>query len=192
MSSTTNIRDWPHAPAHRLSEAGAYIITSATCGKERFFHSPNRLTFLTNTILESADDFGFTLQAWAIFPNHYHVIVETPNAKLLKNFVGKVHTTTTRRANEADHHLQRKVWFQYWETHLTFPKSFLARLNYVHSNPVRHQLVQRPEHYPWCSAAWFERKAPRSLYNTVMNFPCDQLNVPDNFDCAPLVQTTAT
>jgi putative transposase len=181
---SAGVRDWPHAPIHRLSEVGAYIVTAATYRKEGIFNSAPRLTFLTNALLHLAEKYQCGLQAWAIFSNHYHLVVESVEPASLKNLIRQLHTTTARYANELDQRIERKVWFQYWETHLTFPKSFLARLSYVHSNAVLHGLVRRPEHYPWCSAAWFERKAPQSFRQTVMTFPCDQLVVPDDFECA--------
>jgi REP-associated tyrosine transposase len=74
------------------------------------------------------------------------------------------------------------VWFQYWDTLLNYQKAYLARLNYVHTNAVRHGLVCEPSAYPWCSAGWFQRTAVRSFYATVMRFPSDRVNVPDEFE----------
>jgi putative transposase len=31
--------------------------------------------------------------------------------------------------------------YEFWDTHLTFEKSWLARLHYVHHNPVHHGLA---------------------------------------------------
>ena len=182
------IRDWPHAPIHRLGAPGAYILTAGTHQGQPFFNSPERLTFLTNTILELAEKCACALQAWAVFSNHYHLILETTAPTSLKSLIRQAHSTSARHANAADLTPDRKVWFQYWETHLTFPKSYLARLSYVHANAVRHHLVRRAADYPWCSAGWFERRAHRSFYRTVMTFPCDQLNVPDDFDCSSFGQ----
>ncbi len=83
--------------------------------------------------------------------------------------------------NDLDGEPGRKVWFQYWDTLLSFERSFLARLNYVHNNPVKHGLVKIATRYPWCSASWFEQNADRSFYNTVMNFKTDRVNVRDDF-----------
>jgi putative transposase len=177
------LRDWPHAPLHRLGEPGAYIITAGTYQKQRFFNSPEKLTFLTNTVLDLAERCDYALQAWSVFSNHYHLIIETIEPASLKRFTRQMHTATARDINASDQSPDRKVWFQYWETHLTFPKSYLARLSYVHSNAVRHRLVRKPENYPWCSAGWFARRADKSFYRTVMTFPCDQVQVPDEFDC---------
>jgi putative transposase len=159
---------------------------AGTYQKLPIFNSAARLTFLTNTVLELSEKYECALQAWAIFPNHYHLILQTSNPTPLKTLIHHLHTTTARHPNELDRCLQRKVWFQYWETHLTFPKSYLARLRYVHSNAMLHGLVRRPENYPWCSAGWFERKAAKSFYRTVMSFPCDRLAVPDDFKCTEI------
>jgi putative transposase len=171
---------------HRLREPGAYIVTAGTLGKQPSFSSPLRLTFLTNTVLEFAEKCGCTLQAWAFFSNHYHLVLETSTPTSIRSLIRQTHSATALYLNRTDQSPDRKVWFQYWETHLTFPKSYLARLNYVHSNAVLHGLVRKPENYPWCSAGWFERKAHKSFYRTVMTFPCDQVNVPNDFDCKPV------
>jgi REP-associated tyrosine transposase len=75
--------------------------------------------------------------------------------------------------------------FQYWETHLTFQRSYFARLSYVHQNPVRHGLVRTASQYPWCSAGWFERKASPAFFKTIMGFLIDKLEIPDDFEVAP-------
>ena len=42
--------------------------------------------------------------------------------------------------------------------------SLLARLNYVHNNPVHHGIVPAARQYPWCSASWFENSADRLFF----------------------------
>jgi len=58
----------------------------------------------------------------------------------------------------------------------------LARLDYVHQNPVRHGLVAVANQYPWCSAAWFERVASPAIIKTVYRFKGDFLGGKDKFD----------
>jgi len=45
------LREWPHAPAHSTHRAGAYMVTSGTYLKARVFDSPERLTFLSTSLL---------------------------------------------------------------------------------------------------------------------------------------------
>ena len=92
-----------------------------------------------------------------------------------------LHANTAGWANELDQQAGRQVWHNFWETKLTFEKSYLARLNYVHQNAVKHGLVQRANQYPWCSASWFERVATRSQVKTIYGFKTDKLKVLDDF-----------
>lgn len=174
--------DWPHAPIHRLGKAGAYIVTAGTYHKEHFFKEPERLSFLQDSLLAIAEEYEWRLQAWAVFSNHYHIVGMSPDdPSSLRAFVGKVHTLTAAKLNALDGCEGRRVWYQYWDSQLTYEKSYLARLNYVHNNPVHHGLVSVASQYPWCSASWFENTADRAFFNTVTGFPMDRVKVFDEF-----------
>jgi len=68
--------------------------------------------------------------------NHYHFVALIPEAPTFRRLIRHLHTLTATEANRFDNSQGRKVWFQYWDTELTFEKSYLARLSYVHQNPV--------------------------------------------------------
>ena len=141
------------------------------------------MRFLCDALLRSAAEFGWNLQAWAVFSNHYHFVALSPaRAEGLRDFVQKLHSDTALAANEWDKSQGRRVWFQYWDTQLTYQKSYLARLSYVHRNAVHHKLVREPSLYTWCSAGWFQRRATTAFYKTVMRFGIERLKVPDDFE----------
>ena len=70
-------RDWPHAPLHRLSEHGTYIVTAGTLHKQHFFRGTERLDLLETQLLTLARQYGVQLEAWAVFSNHYHFVAHT-------------------------------------------------------------------------------------------------------------------
>ncbi len=178
--------DWPHSPTHRLDRAGAYMVTAATYQKQPLFWSAKRLTYLCEALLHLAPRHGWKLEAWAVFPNHYHFVATSQRkAVTLPRFIGHLHTVTAREINLQDEIPGRKVWFQYWDSHLTYPRSYLARLNYVHCNAVWHGLVRQPGQYAWCSAGWFEREAATPFYQTVMRLRSDRVKVVDDFTVDP-------
>lgn len=180
---------WPHAPPHRLCERGTFIVTAATHNKEHHFRGAERLGVLHRGLLTVARDFDWQLEAWAVFSNHYHFIghpgESLPDAKNLSQMLGVLHTRTAGWINQLDAAPDRQVWFNFWETRLTYEKSYLARLNYVHQNPVKHRLVPVARAYPWCSAGWFERTAPDAMVKTIYSFKTDQLTVKDDYDVSP-------
>lgn len=105
-----------------------------------------------------------------------------------KNLTSKLHTLSAREFNLRDRTPGRKVWFRYFDTHVTFPESYFARLKFVKGNPAHHGVVLRAENYPWCSAHWFARPADAAFRKTVEEFKTDRINVLDPFEPAP-VQT---
>jgi putative transposase len=95
-----------------------------------------------------------------------------------------LHTKTAGWLNRLDQATNRQVWHNYWETRLTYQKSYLARLNYVHQNPVKHGLVAVANQYPWCSAAWFERTASTAQVKSIYRFKIDAVRALDEFEPA--------
>jgi len=158
-------------------------VTCGTYNREHFFKGSERLTILRDELLKIAKEYKWDLQAWSVFSNHYHFIaVSTHSGQTLPRFLGHLHTITSKAVNGLDGRPGRKVWYQYWDTLITFEKSYLARLNYVHNNPVKHGLVELASKYPWCSASWFEQTAKPSFYQTVMSFKTDRVSVRDDFN----------
>jgi putative transposase len=176
------IRNWPHAPIHRLDDSGIFMVTAGTYRKTPFFHSAERIEMLNERIFTCFQEFGWRLHAWAVLPNHYHLIARCDgHQERLSRLMGKIHMLSAKWINESDHEPGRKVWHQYWDNRITYEKAYLARLNYVNQNPVKHGLVSEATGYRWCSMAWFERNAVPSLVKTVNRFKIDQVNVVDDF-----------
>jgi putative transposase len=174
---------WPHAPAHRLTEAGAYMVTAGTYRKEHRFGSPERLVVLHRGLLKLTANYGWTLEAWAVFSNHYHFIAQAPadGAANLSIMLKELHAKSALWINRLDQQPGRMVWHNFWETRLTHQRSYLARLNYVHQNAVRHGLVNVASHYPWSSAGWFEQTADPVQVRTIYGFKIDRIGVDDEF-----------
>ena len=131
-----------------------------------------------------AAQFGWSVEAWAIFSNHYHFVAHSPEAGAddLAQMLGFLHEKTAKWINQQDDTIGREVWHNFWETKLTHKNSYLARLNYVHQNPVKHGLVYVANQYPWCSAGWFERTARPAQVKTIYGFKIDKLNVLDDYE----------
>lgn len=176
------MNDWPHAPPHRLTEAGAYMVTAGTYRKEHLLLQAQRLDFFIQLLFSCAVEFGWALHAWAALSNHYHFVASSPqDPTSLKKMLSKLHTLSAREFNLQDGTPGRKVWFQYFDTHITYLPSYYARLKYVHENPVHHEVVSCAANYRWCSAGWFERMTDAAFRKTVQGFKTDRIQVVDAF-----------
>lgn len=160
------------------------MVTAGTYRKEHLFCTNQKRDAVLEAILQLARDYSLRLQAWAVMSNHYHMIVSFEEAVpdlTLPHFVRHLHREIATRVNKIDRVSGRRVMYQFWDTRLSYEKSWLARLNYVHQNPVHHGAVAVASEYPWCSARWFESNASPAFVRSVRSFKIDRVNVVDDF-----------
>ena len=158
------------------------MVTGATLRKRSLFSTDEKLSLLENHLLTLARKYQWQLEAWAVFVYHYHFVARGhPDAPPLNDFLKQLHSDTARNLNRLNQSTGREVWFNFWETKLTYERSYLARLNYVHQNAVKHGLVNVANQYPWCSAAWFERTASLSAVKTIYSFKTENLKIHDDY-----------
>jgi putative transposase len=173
---------WPHAPPHHFTPYGTYVITAATLQRKRLFDSSVKLDLLRDTTFKLAKNYALILQAWSFFSNHYHLVISFENTNAAhRDFLRHLHRELAMGLNRIDDIPGRRVMYEFWDTRLTFEKSWLARLNYVHQNAVKHGLVPVANQYPWCSASWFETNARPGFVKSVYSFKTDRIRVPDDF-----------
>jgi putative transposase len=175
-------REWAHGPSHLFVPGAAYFVTCGTYTKARLFNTPDKLDALQDQFFQSASAFGWQLEAWAFMSNHYHFVAQAPSSgQDLDRLIQAFHSKSAIDLNKRDKTPGRVVWYQYRDTCLNFPKSYYARLHYVHRNPVHHGLVGNAENYRWCSMGWFVRLASPGWRKTVSSFKCDKIAVDDEF-----------
>jgi putative transposase len=175
--------DWPHAPPHRLTERGTYFVTASTYLREHHFRGARRLEVLQRGLLKVAAQYGWDLEAWAVFSNHYHFVAKSPaDPGTLADMLSVLHVKLARWVNRLDHTPGRLVWHNFRDTKLTHPTSYFARLNYTHGNAVHHGLVTVANQYPWCSAAWFEATTSPALVKSIRRFKTDTVKVEDDYE----------
>jgi REP element-mobilizing transposase RayT len=129
---------------------GLYHISSR--GNERrkiFLDDGDRKKFLT--ILEDYHGrYGILIHSYVLMDNHYHLILETPKGKLLKVMHGLNGGYTgyfNRKYRRSGHLFQGR-----YKGIIIDKDSYLIPLSrYVHLNPVRAEVVERPEQYRWSS-----------------------------------------
>jgi len=182
LKSQLPAKDWPHAPVHRLADNAVYFVTAGTLHKKHLFDTPEKRDLLERLLLSFAKRDGWQLEAWAVFANHYHIVASgNPDSRNLGEFLHDLHGVSAHDLNKLDGVHGRQVWFNFRDTKLTIQHSYLARLNYVHQNAVKHRLVPVANQWPWCSAAWFEREASAAQVKAVYGFKIDRVKVEDDF-----------
>jgi REP element-mobilizing transposase RayT len=106
-------------------------------------------------ILRAEDGQRYRLRAWALMPNHVHLVVDvwqTPLSRLLHLWKG-------RSSREANRILVREGDFwerEYFDTLIQEEAHLRKAVRYTENNPVRAAFVRDPSAWPWSSARWRE------------------------------------
>jgi putative transposase len=105
------------------------MVTGASLYKQRLFSGCDRLDILERSLLSLSKEYLWQLEAWSAFANHYHIIARgNDDAKNLGLFLNHLHGETARKLNAFDQATGREVWYNFWDSKLTYQKSYLARL----------------------------------------------------------------
>jgi putative transposase len=145
-----------HGPPHPYGGAGAFHLSAACYEHAPFIGvSPARMAECERKLLETVQGCCESVHAWCVLPNHYHVLVQTPNLKVVTGALGRFHGRTSFRWNGEDSARGRHVWHRCSDRRIRSERHFWAVMNYVHHNPVHHCYVERWERWPFSSARRF-------------------------------------
>jgi putative transposase len=175
-------KEYPHYPPHLFKPNAVYLITGSVIGKKNYLDLDEKKEFLCETLINHASRLNWQLEAWACMSNHYHLIARAPNdAASMTALVRAMHSLSARNINAIDKQPGRRVWWNYWDTCIRDENSYLAMLRYVHENPVKHQVVEKAEDYPYCSYRWFLEVAKSDFQQEVLSQFTEHVKVYDDF-----------
>jgi putative transposase len=135
----------------RLEYEGAlYHVTSRGNARESIFlYDEDRSRFL-EIVADVVKRFGWICHAYCLMTNHYHLLIETPDAGLSRGMqlLNGVYTQWFNRRHDRVGHLLQgrfKAILVEKESHL------LELVRYVVLNPVRAEMVRGVRDWPWSS-----------------------------------------
>jgi len=135
----------------RIEYAGAYYhVTSRGNEQKDVFNSrKDRERFLY--YLETATErYGAAIHAYCLMSNHYHLLLETPRGNLsqiMRHINGAYTTYFNVKRKRVGHLFQGR-----YKAILIEADEYAKELSrYIHLNPVRAGMVERPEAFTWSS-----------------------------------------
>ena len=168
-----------HKPPHLFVNNAYYITTAHTIKGTR----PLKKDEYKEIVIESLH-FGYEqlydweLICYVVLDDHYHILVKADeNAINLPKIIESIHKFTSREINKLENKQGRKIWHQYWDTVITNQRSFFARFNYIHYNPVKHGYVKKMSEYKYSSFNDYYRTDENKLKNIWMEYPFDRLKI---------------
>jgi putative transposase len=144
----------------RIQYPGAmyHVMSRGNRRQDIFLDDVDRLDFL-KTLAQTCQKTDWQIHAYCLMRNHYHLVVETPNADLVPGMTW-LQSTYTIRLNHR-HKLIGHVLSGRYKAQLVEGSGngyLRTACDYVHLNPVRAGLLQPEERllaYPWSSFGYY-------------------------------------
>jgi putative transposase len=144
-----------------------------TCFKGLPLFEEKQLCLIFQEALEKAcQKHSIEPLAYVIMPEHVHLVAHPQNEKYdIGKFLQMLKRMASFHSHEwmksTNYHLlahlsQEKGSFHFWQEgggfdkNINGTKALQAIIDYVHNNPVRKRLCEKPTDWPWSSASWYE------------------------------------
>ena len=143
---------------------GTYFLTIVTYRRRPILADAGDLDCLRLALKQVMREAPFEILAAVVLPDHIHFLWNLPRGDVdYSRRVGrmKVHftrsmsgtgcrTSSTNRSRRE--HRERAVWQRrFWEHTIEDEEDFERHLDYIHYNPVKHDLVSCPHLWPYSS-----------------------------------------
>ena len=150
----------------RVQYKGAlYHVLSRGNRREKIFRDASDKELFLETLGEVCERTGWKIHAYVLMDNHYHLLIETPEANLVAGMKW-LQGTYTQRFNSR-HKLVGHLFQGRYKALLIDPSEtyFLRVSTYIHLNPVRAKIVaggkKGSASFPWSSYGGYVEKRKR-------------------------------
>ncbi len=156
------------------TKGGTYFFTVVTFQRQRFLIRKNARMVLRQAVESVRNYYPFDIDAWVLLPDHLHCIWTLPQndddfskrwglikAQFSKQTGNLLHRTE-RLSKSRYRHRESTVWQRrFWEHQIRSEDDYQKHINYIHYNPVKHDLVASVCDWPYST---FHRYVRDGLY----------------------------
>lgn len=143
---SSNIRKW--------YEGATYHLVARGVRKNSIYLDEDDYAFFLSILKKVKDQVPFTLHAYCLMTNHYHLLLSTHDQEIWKIMQPIMHNYA--RTFNARHGFKGHVFESRYQSFLVEDERyFLEASRYIHLNPVRANMVDLPELYPYSSYSYY-------------------------------------
>ena len=153
---------------------GTYFVTSKTYKSKTYFNDPKLCQALVKQFNHYKEQIGFDLLAYTVQPDHYHLLLETPEDNDLSDIIHRINSYSATKINEKlKNQTKEKIWQgKPWTETIRNDNMFWQKLAYILLNPWRDGLVDNPlKEYKFSNLSeWKQQKGEDFLLDLFSRF----------------------
>ena len=133
----------------RYQHTGQSHFLTFCCYQRRLLFTTDASRRVFENALERVRrSFRLRIYAYVVMPEHIHLLVSEPERDTLADALRSLKQGVARRLiGDADHFWQKR----YYDFNVRNHAQFVEKLRYIHCNPVKRGLCDRPEDWRWRS-----------------------------------------
>jgi putative transposase len=147
----------------RYSVPNAIIfVTQVVADRTPVFSHPEHVALLRAMLHKTKEHHPFVMLAYVFLPDHFHLLLRPTSESTITTIMHSLKPNFTKRYKAALGVVGSMRFWQprFWDHIIRDEEDLHRHLDYIHYNPVRHGLIDRPEAWPHSSfAVWKERGA---------------------------------
>jgi putative transposase len=154
----------PRKPRIEFSGAFYHVITRGN-QKQKIFKDASDYEKFLHLVASYKQRRHFHLYAYVLMSNHLHLLIETQDAPLSKILQG-VNQSYTLHFNRKYRTVGHLFQGRYKAILCERERYLLSLLKYIHHNPVRAKITERPSAYRWSSDKAYRSSCNDNLIDT--------------------------
>jgi len=129
-----------------------YFITSVVENREPIFLNENCIQILLRALDEYAKKCSIEIIAFAVLPDHMHLLISPKSQRhTISDFMKSIKGKSAIEINRATERKGRLWQHQFLDHIVRSKEDYRLHIEYIHYNPIKHGLCDRPEDYRWSS-----------------------------------------
>jgi len=130
-------------------DAWYHVMNRGRRGEDIFADEQDYIMF-TDLLKETSENWNIRVAAYCLMPNHYHILIQTPDANISRG-MRHLNGVYTQRYN-CRHQCDGQLFRGRYKSILIDRDSYLLQVvRYIHRNPLRAGIVEKLGVYNWSS-----------------------------------------
>ncbi len=123
-----------------------HFLTFSCYRRLPYFATPEARNLFESALERIRKKYKFVVAGYVVMPEHVHLLVNEPACSSLDRAIKSIKLSVALRS------LERPFWqARYYDFNVFTEETRIEKLRYMHRNPVKRGLAEKPGDWPWSS-----------------------------------------